>query len=269
MKTIKVSTGQEVSYNSWLATRNAETRPILISFHGWGGSVEYRPDGDQFKNWNIFAPWDRSGVARNGCWWLGQNRQFFMVEAIDELVRAIREEFSLKGDIYAWGSSMGGFGALFHSFRCKFKAVAVNVPQVRLIGSDYMTICARDSLNAIWDPEAAELTMEEAARRAQSGEDPDLAFSDATSFLDLEDATNNPVVFISQSRKDTTPYYFTEQTLYLVHRLVAAGCNFELYVEPRQGHYFVRDCHNVLALFEKFHDVIENPIDCGRPQIRS
>jgi hypothetical protein len=269
LRKIKVSTGQELSYNSWLAAEDAESQPILISFHGWAGDVEHRPAGDQFMNWNIFAPWDRFGVARNGCWWLGENRQFFMMEAIDQLIREIREDFRLKGDIYGWGSSMGGFGALFHAFRCKFKAVGVNVPQVRLIGSDYMALCAWDAVPAIWDPSVAGLTIEEVAEKVASGDDPDLVFSDSTCFLDLEDPKNNPMVFISQSRHDTTPLYFTQQTMHLVERLVEAGCNFELYVEPRQGHYFVRDCHHVLGLFEKFHDVIEDPIDCGRPKIRS
>lgn len=269
MDKIKVSTGQVISYNHWLAHKHPEHQPILINFHGWGATVDHRPAGEQFPHWNIFSPWDRSGVARNGCWWLGENRQFFMLEAIDELIRDIREKFHLQGDVYTWGSSMGGFGALFHGLRCRVKAIGVNVPQVRLIGSDYMALCARESLTAIWDSSVVDLTIEDVAAKLESGDEPELAFSDATYFLDMKNPENNPVVFISQSRHDTTPFYFAQQTMYLVDRLVTAGCNFELYVEPKRGHYFVRDCHEMLAVFEKFNDVIENPIDWAGPRERA
>lgn len=51
------------------------------------------------------------------------------------IVQRLKDQGS--GDIYFWGSSMGGFGALLHGYLNRAKAVYANVPQTKLLGTAY------------------------------------------------------------------------------------------------------------------------------------
>lgn len=266
MEKVTCSTGQELYFECRPAFHNPETSPILIQFHGWSGGIVEPGSTDyllSFPDWTLVRPFDNFGFARNGCWWLGENRQFFFLELMDSLVDTLRNTHGLKGDLYAWGSSMGGFGALFHGFRQKFKAICANVPQARILGTDYVNNQAeRPLIPTIFDPGVLRMTWEEVQRKIRTGEDPDLRYADATCFMDMETPENNPLVFLSQTRYDTTPGYFTQQCMYLVDRLIEAGCNFEMTVQPRQGHAILRDYAMAIQLFETHQDVIQNPFSC-------
>lgn len=264
---VTCKTGQELLYSFRPATQgNFREQPILLIFHGWSGAL-LEDMSQSFPHtapgWNLIWLNDIFGFARNGSWWLGEARNFFMLDLIDALVSKLRDQFGMQGDLYTWGSSMGGFGALFHGLRLKTKGICINVPQTRLVGTEYINQPGQaPQITTIWDESILGITWEEAQRRIATGEDPTLRYADATCFLDTENPTSNPLIFISQARFDGNPGYFTEHCMYLVDRLVEAGCNFELFVEPKKGHYIIRNFDQGIELFEKYQESIRDPLPC-------
>ena len=41
-----------------------------------------------------------------------RNHEFFHLDLIEQLLQHLRDDLGMTGDLYAFGSSMGGFGAL-------------------------------------------------------------------------------------------------------------------------------------------------------------
>ena len=258
---IELPSGREMPFEVKLAGDNPREKPILLKFHGWGAGSKLKK-ASRIKNWNQVSPMDRYGHVRNGCWWLGENHEFFYLDLIDQLIQQLRDDLGMTGDIYAHGSSMGGFGALLHGLRHKFKAISVNVPQVRILGTEYLTRRAIDvaQLGAIWDESVIQHSWDDVVDICRDNPESSLRYSDATCFLDVDNPSDNPLIFISYARFDESTQYFTEQCMYLLDRLIQAGCNFELFVEPLRGHYIVRNQNHAIELFEKYREVIETPL---------
>ena len=250
-----------------LARDNPREKPILFDFHGWSANrLILKTAERRLKDWNQVRPMDRYGYVRNGCWWLGENHAFFHLDLIEQLLQHLRDDLAMTGDLYAYGSSMGGFGALLHGLRHKFKAISVNVPQVRILGTEYLTRRKKrhqTMLATIWDESVIQYSWAEVVDICRDNPESSLRYSDATCFLDVDNPSDNPLIFISYSRFEMKQY-FAKQCLYLLDRLVQAGCNFELFVEPYKGHYIVRNQYHAIELFEKYRDVIETPLS-GAP----
>ena len=261
---IELPSGREMPFELKLAADNPREKPILLIFHGWGagGKLILETARRRLKDWNQVYPMDRYGHVRNGCWWLGENHAFFHLDLIEQLLQHLRDDLGMTGDLYAYGSSMGGFGALLHGLRHKFKAISVNVPQVRLLGTDYLARRekGRPQVGAIWDESVIQHSWDEVVDICRDNPESSLRYSDATCFLDVDNPSDNPLIFISYARFDESTQYFTEQCMYLLDRLIQAGCNFELFVEPHRGHYIVRNHYHAIELFEKYRDVIETPL---------
>ena len=268
---IELPSGREMPFEVKLAADNPREKPILLLFHGWeaGGKLILETARRRLKDWNQVRPMDRYGYVRNGCWWLGENHEFFHLDLIEQLLQHLRDDLGMTGDLYAFGSSMGGFGALLHGLRHKFKAISLNVPQVRILGTEYLTRRkeARGMLSAIWDESVIQYSWDEVVDICRDNPESDLRYSDATCFLDVDNPSDNPLIFISYLRFENKQY-FAEQGMYLLDRLVQAGCNFELFVEPYRGHYRVRNHSHAIKLFEEYRDVIESPL-LGAPVDRN
>ena len=268
---IELPSGREMPFELKLAGDNPREKPILLQFHGWGagGKLILETAKRRLKDWNLVRPMDRYGYVRNGCWWLGENHEFFYLDLIDQLLQHLRDDLAMTGDLYAYGSSMGGFGALLHGLRHKFKAISLNVPQVRLLGTEYLARReeSRGILAAIWDESVIQHSWEDVVNICRDNPESSLRYSDATCFLDVDNPSDNPMIFISYLRFESKQY-FADQCMYLLDRLVQTGCNFELFVEPRRGHYRVRKDGHAIKLFEEYRDVIESPL-LGAPVNRN
>jgi len=116
-------------------TRAMESnRPILIILHGHG----FVKSPAQFRspNWNVVCPIDNFGVNNWGSWFLGEQGDFFWLDAMKAIIDSVREKTG-RGKLFFWGSSMGGYGALLHGRLNQATAVYANVPQTWLLGSNY------------------------------------------------------------------------------------------------------------------------------------
>ncbi|KCB30454.1 hypothetical protein L541_3501 [Bordetella hinzii CA90 BAL1384] len=87
------------------------------------------------ENYHVVCPMDRFGVQRGGSWWLGEDGDFFWLRVMPRIVESIRSRGGT--DLFFWGSSMGGWGALLHGYLNHAKAVYANVPQTVLLDSSY------------------------------------------------------------------------------------------------------------------------------------
>lgn len=214
-----------------------EKSPLLILFHGWSG----QPYDFSHPDWNVLAPWDCFGVGRNGCWWLGEQGDYFMLGLLDNMVETVIREYKLPRQIYCWGTSMGGFGALLHGLRWKVKAICANVPQVRILHSDY-----HQQNTSLVD--------------GVFGPDRESPLADVTNLLDVKNPANNPLIFLVQSRFDMYERYTGEQCFHLVDALNRHGVNYFLTIAPVKGHMILAPPEQALRLFTQYASVIDAPI---------
>lgn len=208
--------------------------PILIDFHGWGGS----PYNFAHPEWNILEPWDNFGFARQGTWWLGDSRQLFMLDLLDQAIKFVSTEYRTGSDIYTWGSSMGGFGALLHGMRWGAKAVCANVPQVNVLAPTWYGENKR-KVDAVFGPEL------------------NSRYADVTNFINFFKPEDNPLFFIIQSRHDMHPNYTKEQCFYLTDKFNQAGCNYFLQILPVKGHEMYTPPGSAIRLFSQYAESIE------------
>ena len=223
--------------------------PILIRFHGWNGNMlppEHKIN-TQFqghKNWNIIAPLDRFGWNRQGSWWLGENGDFFMPDLIDQLVSTIRTTYSLQGELYAYGSSMGGFGATVHGLRQRCGVLVLNVPQTHITHPTFGTF-NKKKVDYIVGASAHEKIK---SAKHPEGMREELALSTymtntALQIRNLPDYYK-PVIYLFQTRFDPTDgdevkgnTYFRHQTMNVVYALIDKNIPLELEVKNSNGHY--------------------------------
>lgn len=118
----------------FLRAADTPNRPILVILHGHG----YASAPAQFRNpnWNVICPMDQFGVQSFGSWFLGEDGDFFWIEAMQRILADVRQQVG-NGKLYFWGSSMGGYGALLHGYLNHATAVYANTPQTQLLGSTY------------------------------------------------------------------------------------------------------------------------------------
>ena len=216
--------------------------PLLLRFHGWGGNVppqDLSLTSTGRAGWNILAPFDRYGWNRQGCWWLGEDGNFFMLDLIDAMLNTVRSEFDLRGQLYTYGSSMGGFGAALHGFRHRCPVIVLNVPQTKITGNNYGTYHA-PKLAPIFGEAFAKIndpSKYEGYREAR-------LLSDVGAYLLELPQDYRPTIYIFQTRfdpsdndKEHANMYLRAQTLSFVDTLVSRNVPFELYVENKKAHY--------------------------------
>lgn len=82
----------------------------------------------EYKMWNVLTPIDTySEDAKHTCW-LGEKDDHFTKELLQELIEQKADELECEDDIYMYGSSMGGYGAILHGVLCKANAVFAHKP---------------------------------------------------------------------------------------------------------------------------------------------
>ena len=132
MKTIVDDAGNRLDYKLNLSEK-PEGKPLLVVLHGHGG----KPTNMSHAEWNVLAPFDNNGFDGKGCWWLGKNRDFFIQNLLQKLIKNVSEKYRCQNDIFFYGSSMGGYGAILHGILANARAVYANVPQIRFSGTEY------------------------------------------------------------------------------------------------------------------------------------
>lgn len=241
--------------------RNA---PLLVAFHGWTGGLNVQRDfssmispahADAFpSNWNILLPQDRYGYARCGSWWLGEKGNLFMPRLLDDMIETVRQRIGFNGQIYTFGTSMGGFGAILHGLRWRARAICANVPQIRLLGTEL----DRRLIDFVFGAGNRE--------RLEAGDsDPALAelarYADAINFLDPSLSRRDlPTFHIVQARHDVTPRYARDQCFHLINRLLDVDADFELHVHPEASHREYIGALEAIRWFEDKKEIIENGI---------
>jgi pimeloyl-ACP methyl ester carboxylesterase len=249
--------GKNLPYLFVPALNRMETAPILLCFHGWtGNSLPSEEDaavqyGD--AHWNILVPVDRYGFNRQGSWWLGENGNFFLIKLIEEMLVTVRKEYNLEGDLFVYGSSMGGFGALVHGLINEAKGFVLNVPQVRLLDSTFGknkarfmdVVFGKDKLS---DNNVNKLASSEFENFAKTG--------DATMLLNLIKSPDLPRFFLIQTRHDESDgddgiSYVKEHALYLTEKLLERKLPFELHIVDEEGHSIIWTRRDALSLLDK------------------
>lgn len=71
---------------------------------------------------------DDFGDGKRGCYYLGENGDFYLVEQIKALIQERMQHLHCTKLITA-GSSKGGWAALYYGFECKAKCCIVGAPQ--------------------------------------------------------------------------------------------------------------------------------------------
>ncbi len=204
-------------------------RPILFILHGQG----YVSQPSQFKspNWNVVCPIDNFGYDGLGCWFLGEDGDFFWLEAIRSILSFVRSR-SGKGRLYFWGSSMGGYGSLVHGKLNNATAVYANVPQTHLLGSTYSNNGSKIYFSSIFGAEIDE------------------KFNDLKVFFKERSRTKYFLCFNQLERGN----YFAEQGLAFVTQLNQIRQKFYLEVRPLEAHGKNHGLSESLALFKKYAD---------------
>ncbi len=110
---------------------NADT--ILI-FHG--NDFHRSPASFKDIDWNVICPIDNFGYRNFGSWYLGENRNFFWPDAIEAILEIVNRENQI-GNLYCYGSSMGGYASILYGYLHKAHGIYSSVPQTKLLGSTY------------------------------------------------------------------------------------------------------------------------------------
>lgn len=243
--------------------------PLLVAFHGWTGGLNVERNFDTLitpayvdqypENWNILIPQDRYGFGRCGSWWLGEKGDFFLLLLLDGMIRLAGNTCGFNGDIYTYGISMGGFGAILHGLRWKARAICANVPQIRLLDTELTERNAR-MLKAVFGAEDFDRL------RRREDRDERLAalsrYADVTSFLDGGlPKSRKPTFLLAQSRYDISPNYAREHCFYLVDKLLTQDFNFDLRVFPEFGHKEYVGVLEALRWFEDKREAILNGVE--------
>lgn len=224
--------GREMWYRLDKADADSQNAPIMLVLHGVG-YVE-RPSYYKEKNWNTIKPIDPYGYQSKGSWWLGENKDFFTANllylVVDKCRRILQNH---DGDLFIYGSSMGGYGAILHGASLGATAIYANVPQIKLLGSTYSNNGMLPHFEYILN------------------DDENNKYNDLTKFLNSTQAPH-PLYFICENRFSSTTNYLHEHALYLTNWFLENDINFHLEIIPTKGHNKNRGIKEVRQLFEQY-----------------
>lgn len=201
----------------------------LICFHGWVGNFQSQEgfgpgylQADMRQDWLYVFPQDREGVWRGGSWWLGEGSSDVYTEVVDQIIRFINLSFGIaEENIAFWGSSMGGYGALYHGLKRNIRYVLVNVPQTNLFDEEYWDHAGqflKSTFPDVDDLKHAALCY---------------PFADLTNLVSGETRT---LIDIETARFDITEHYLEKQVWRFCDTLNEYGVNYRLGINPVQMH---------------------------------
>jgi hypothetical protein len=204
--------------------------PTMMLLHGHGST---NPSRFRDPKWNSIAPIDFFGVEGLGSWWIGENGGTNTIQLLDEVVEkcAIMMNCSRIENMFIYGSSMGGFGALLHGHRFNAKAVYVNVPQIQLLGTTY----SEGGMNKFFSGVINEKNSN---------------FNDLATLLEDKDL-NHPLYFLCENRFGYHNYR-KEHINRFLQMLEDLELNYHLEIIPTRGHNKNRGINEVKNLFEQY-----------------
>lgn len=110
-----------------------ERRGLVVLFHGHNATLHMGPMAP-WPDFDLLAPWDTFGWNRQGSRFWGEQGDPFVARMVEALIRMHRDA---AGHLpwFCLGSSMGGFGALYHGVSLDSDGIYVMAPQVDLRAS--------------------------------------------------------------------------------------------------------------------------------------
>lgn len=123
--------------------------PLIVILHG-----EDKTDALHFeyKMWNVLTPLDSFGTENRGSFWLGEKGDYFVKDLLQKLIQQISEEYECEDDIYLYGNSIGGYGAILHGILCKANAVYAHSPRIKLVDSNQPDTLKENDLTRFLNP---------------------------------------------------------------------------------------------------------------------
>ena len=226
--------GRRMWFRLDFARENHQSAPTMLVLHGVGHVS--RPSLYAEKHWNTIKPLDQFGFENKGSWWIGVNSEPFVMDLLDRVVDISKQKLELEdtADLFIYGSSMGGYGALLHGARLGAKAVYANVPQIQLLGSKYSDNGMKKHFEVIL-----------------SEHGPLSELNDLSIYL-ADEGLTHPLYFICENRFGTSQDYLQEHALKLVDMFIKKEINFHFEIIPTKGHNKNRGIREVRSLFERY-----------------
>lgn len=215
--------------------KNIKVRKALFVLHGHGANKKYAKFYDD--EWIVVCPLDMYGTENQGSWWLGEKGNFFTLRLLQDLISYIKKEYNLE-EIYFWGSSMGGYGAILHGTICNADAVYAHMPQVKLEGTDYTDGSNKKYYSPLFDNR-------------------ECIYKDLTEFMRTVDSVNTPVLFLSQNVFDY-PNYVRQHFIPLIETLDSMSLAYSVEMNLEKGH----------KLFRNISDTVENIFNKNSEKIK-
>jgi len=216
--------GREVFF--YFSEAVEENKPILFIMHGHGFNKE--PTKFRSENWNVVFPVDDFGNEGRGSWFLGEEGDYFWLEAMQLILDKVRSRCG-KGGLYFWGSSMGGYASILYGHLLRAKAVYANVPQTVLLGSRYSENGMHKHFSKVIDSQ-------------------DCEYNDLKKVLNKRTRTKYFMCFNQLEGSD----YFSEQGLSFISHLHSMRQPIYVEVRPTDSHGKNHGISEVIKLFKRY-----------------
>jgi len=228
-QTIEDEKGNQLNYRLNLS-ENPIGCPLFIVLHGHGShSTKFQYDG-----WNILSPYDNFAFNNKGSWWLGENGDFFVKDLLQKLIKEVSEKYKCENNIYFYGSSMGGYGAILHGILSNARAVYANVPQIQFSSTYFLFF--NENFESIFGKDKA-LPKEE----------------NLLNYLNTED--DFPIFFLCENMIEESKHlknYLQENSLMFFNRCYKYQLKIHLELLPFEGHTKNYGLKEVLQKFERY-----------------
>lgn len=189
-------------------------KPLLVVLHGNGNNKT--PSRFVSPDYNVLLPLDRYGIKNNGCWFLGENGDFFFFNILKNLISRLRSSPHIGSDLFFWGSSMGGYASFLFSLLMDAQAAFCHIPQTNLHNSAWY------KKNKVF------------IDKIFGEDDSKHPWRDLPSMV-IKHTKNFPLFFLSFNRFDR-PNYLDEHLWPLLRALDQKKCNYFLQIHPQKGH---------------------------------
>lgn len=201
----------------------------LIILHGHGANTDFSKYKDD--NWNVIVPLDKYGTEGYGSWWLGENGDFKTYHLLQNLIKILNANFKFS-NLYFWGSSMGGYGAIVHGFELRATAIYAHIPQTKLKNTDYTDGANSKFYHPIF----------------KEGEES--IYEDLNKFISRRKLEKSPVLFLSQTSKDAQ-HYVDQHFLNFIRTCNKKGFAFSVQMPLVSGHVgYLNVAQTVKTMFE-------------------
>jgi|GEM_PF-2667927 len=117
----------KLKYIFFKCKNKTKRKGLLIVFGAWGGHYNYIKQHEIFnESYDTLYLEDRFGYKHKGCYYLAEEGDFTIEKSYIKLIESIIKKTGLKKDkVLCFGGSMGGFAALYYSYKLGLaKAVA-------------------------------------------------------------------------------------------------------------------------------------------------